>query len=401
MKAGEPSDPFLIEGFDRVAILLANDGSEPVTFTVEQQALPGWFPAMRETVPPGASKWTEWPENGMERSWARVVVDKDCAKATAFFSERDEDGRRPFTHEAAFPGLASADSAAYSAGLLHVGGKDEPVLHVAAATVSDGQVAEEGRYEMGADLKLRRVDDPAAHASLKQRAAIPEGALQADAASLIYLDEKGRRFRLPRGYAARQPELVPMRVCREVCTERDLFHAGGTFYELPAENAGGFAKIRPITTHRLRITDYCSWRGLLVLTGLAPGDPESPRVIVSDDKKARVWLGAVDELWQLGRPTGFGGPWKETPAKAGEPSDAYLANGFDRKSLALTHDAAGTVSITLQADFTGDGTWREYRKFSVPAGEVVAYEFPEAFAAYWLRFVADRDCRATANLSYR
>ena len=39
----------------------------------------------------------------------------------------------------------------------------------------------------------------------------------------------------------------------EVATERDLFNFGGTFYELPARNAQGFAKIRPIATHNLKI----------------------------------------------------------------------------------------------------------------------------------------------------
>ena len=57
--------------------------------------------------------------------------------------------------------------------------------------------------------------------------------------------------------------LGPERVDREVCTERDLFNCHGTFYELPAENAGGFAKVRPVTTHNRRVHDYCSYRGLL------------------------------------------------------------------------------------------------------------------------------------------
>ena len=35
-------------------------------------------------------------------------------------------------------------------------------------------------------------------------------------------------------------------ICREVATERDLLYVGGVFYELPADNAGGFAALRPI-----------------------------------------------------------------------------------------------------------------------------------------------------------
>ena len=35
-------------------------------------------------------------------------------------------------------------------------------------------------------------------------------------------------------------------ICREVATERDLLYVGGVFYEVPADNAGGFAVLRPI-----------------------------------------------------------------------------------------------------------------------------------------------------------
>lgn len=35
-------------------------------------------------------------------------------------------------------------------------------------------------------------------------------------------------------------------ICREVATERDLLYVGGVFYEVPADNAGGFAELRPI-----------------------------------------------------------------------------------------------------------------------------------------------------------
>lgn len=61
-----------------------------------------------------------------------------------------------------------------------------------------------------------------------------------------------------------------LRICREVATERDLFSCMGTFYELPAENADGYAKIRPVSTHNYRINDYASYRGMLVLTGVTP-----------------------------------------------------------------------------------------------------------------------------------
>ena len=52
---------------------------------------------------------------------------------------------------------------------------------------------------------------------------------------------------------------------------------------------------------------------------------------------ASVWVGAVDDLWSLGRPRGEGGPWKDAAVKAGEPSDPYLMTGYEKKSLTLSH----------------------------------------------------------------
>ena len=112
--------------------------------------------------------------------------------------------------------------------------------------------------------------------------AIPAPALTADAASVLYVDENGKRWRLPKGDAAfDQPgPLGAERLCREVCTERNLLNVHGTFYELPAENAGGFIKLRPIATHNRRIHDFASYRGLLVMSGVArrrEGRPHHPQ----------------------------------------------------------------------------------------------------------------------------
>ena len=113
------------------------------------------------------------------------------------------------------------------------------------------------------------------------------------------------RYRLPIGNLVylERPELLDLqRTSREVVTERDLFQCAGTFFELPARNAGGFSRIRPIATHPLFVQDYCSWRGLLVMTGMtASGEMSQSHVIRSADGLCAVWLGAVDDLWQLGQ----------------------------------------------------------------------------------------------------
>ena len=218
---------------------------------------------------------------------------------------------------------------------------------------------------------------------------------------MLVEDDTGRRWRLPRGDAAFDAPgaLGPERVDREVCTERDLFNCHGTFYELPAENAGGFAKIRPVTTHNRRVHDYCSYRGLLVMTGIAEG-VQSPRIVRSADGRAAVWVGVVDDLWELGRRRGTGGPWLETLVAPGVPSDPYLMTGYERKTLALRHDGPASVAIDAQIDVSGDGLWQTYRRFDVTAGKGLTYRFPDAFAACWIRFATMTECRATALLTY-
>lgn len=44
------------------------------------------------------------------------------------------------------------------------------------------------------------------------------------------------------------------------------------------------------------------------------------------------WFGKTDDLWQFGKPAGWGGVWWDTPVKAGESSDPYLMTGFDKDS---------------------------------------------------------------------
>jgi len=56
-------------------------------------------------------------------------------------------------------------------------------------------------------------------------------------------------------------------ICREVATERDLLYVGGVFYELPAENAGGFAVLRPIALAGEPVKTLEVDRGLIVVNG--------------------------------------------------------------------------------------------------------------------------------------
>ncbi|NDH95411.1 MAG: hypothetical protein EBZ13_12965 [Planctomycetia bacterium] len=253
-------------------------------------------------------------------------------------------------------------------------------------------------------------DDPAAASRLVNDVAQPADSYTVDAASVVLIED-GRRYRLPIGAKPQDLGAQPQpaagttnlagysrpRVCREVATERDLLSVAGTFYELPARNAGGVAKLRPICTHDLAIHDFCSHNGLLLLTGL-DADTATDRIIRSADGKAAVWAGVVDDLWQLGKPRGEGGPWRQTAVQAGVPSDPYLMTGYDQKQVTLSADKK--TELTLEVDLDGTGLWVPYRSFTVPAGETVQHTFPDGFSAYWIRGVSSQNATVSVSFIY-
>jgi hypothetical protein len=224
-----------------------------------------------------------------------------------------------------------------------------------------------------------------------------------DDASVI-IEEDGKVYRIPKNPLYQQEQtagagaktLGIARVCREVATERDLFNLQGTFYELPARNAQGFAKIRSIATHNLKIHDYASHFGLLFMTGL--NGKKGDRIITSSDGEASLWVGTIDDLWKLGKPRGVGGVWNKSPAKAGVPSDPYLMTGYDKKSARL--QSSVETQITLEVDVDGTQLWVPVKTFDLKAGEAVTYDFPEGFSAYWVRAISSQDATATVLFDY-
>ncbi|MCD6304237.1 MAG: hypothetical protein J7M21_04670, partial [Planctomycetes bacterium] len=210
---------------------------------------------------------------------------------------------------------------------------------------------------------------------------------------------RGRRWRLPKGDAAFDGPMPfgPARALREVQTERYLLNAHGTFYEIPRDT--GPAEMKPVCTHNRRIVDFCSWRGLLVISGTRGGAEPEGHYFASGDGHVGLWFGCVDDLWRLGRPTGRGGPWRDTPVEPGRPSDPYLMTNYDRKVVCLSHDARQAVTFTIEVDFDHAGWW-VYRAVTVRPGRTVTHEFPPGYGAHWVRLWADKRCRATATFVY-
>ncbi len=397
VKAGAPSDPFLFSGYDHRGLFLSQDSGRPVSVRLEVDvAGNGTWEKLRDVeVPATGSTFVSFsPEE--RGAWIRLTSTSDLKSATAAFFYRNNDART-ISASPIFDGLAKPGQP-FTAGVIRANGENKRKLTM-AAVATDGSPA--GYYEMDADLKLTKVTDAAAESFARKNTAIPAGILKSDAASVIFTDDKGKRWRLPKGDPAFDAyPLKDYRIDREVATERDLFNAHGSFYELPAENAGGFAKVRPVSTHNRFIHDYCSYRGLFVISGVATDAPaNNPHIIRSDDGKTALWAGAIDDVWQLGKPRGTGGPWKDTQVATDQPSDPYLMTAYDSKSLVLSADRK--VAVTAEVDLSGDGDWAIYQIFDLEAGVPQEHAFPEDFSAYWIRFKASAACKASALLDYR
>ncbi len=181
---------------------------------------------------------------------------------------------------------------------------------------------------------------------------------------------------------------------RHAVTERLLMDVHGIFYELPTLAYGGHVwGIKPICSHLRVVPDFCHWRGMFVMASDQidhdQGQPQSG-----------LWFGNIDDLYKMGKPTGWGGPWWETKVKADQPSDPFLMTGFDKKVVHLAHNLNATVMFTIEIDFLGNGTWKEYDKIAVHSSGYGHHEFPDGFSAHWVRVKTSHDCTATAYFFY-
>lgn len=402
IEAGESSEPFLFAGWPKRCAWIRNDGEQSVSFSFEtdQKGDESWESLRNVPVEAGSAALVEFPA-GARGEWIRVSTDLPTM-ATVHFYYADEEQRSASPDEI-FTGLAGVTDAGATGGLLYGLGDNRRALGISAAVYKGSERSETGYYELNAEMKLEAKDDPETLRFINEKFAVPEQVVKIDESSVLVEDDRGRRWRLPLGQEAYTGLIntASLRIAREVATERDLFNCHGTFYELPAENADGFAKIRPVTSHNFRINDYASYRGMLIMTGIDPEKgKDNPHVIISEDGQAAVWAGVIDDLWKMGKPTGRGGPWKNTPVKAGEPSDPYLIGFYDKRTLSLSHDQKEPLTFKIEADPTGHGPWMMYKEVTVAPGETFDYVFPDHFQARWIRFTANRSAVATAWLNY-
>ena len=183
---------------------------------------------------------------------------------------------------------------------------------------------------------------------------------------------------------------------REVETEHFLMDIHGLIYELqPIAFEDAIWGVKPVCNHLRIIPDFCSFRGLLALGG-NQNTPNNDNLRYQGQPQSGIWFGKTDDLWQWGKPAGWGGPWRKTNVRAGTPSDPFLMTGFTNKILHLKTDRPSNIRIEI--DFLGNGSWELYERVAVNG--YARHIFPVGFSAHWVRVTSSVSCSATAEFMY-
>lgn len=380
VKANVVSDAFLVNGFEKKVLHLAQQSAEAVRFTIQTDKNGNNIWENYKTITVAANKYQYFvfPAD-FKATWVRIITDKNCI-ASAFFHFT---GKMHKNEDPMFKALAGINEKVKVNDNLIRPSNYNKNLQVLNTTKSKKQYQE-------VDEKLSFLN-PAADstAQMEKLLAITKN-YSVDDASIIIKDKTGT-FRLPNGSA--EYELFPYRDKREVESERFMMNIQGTFYEVGRES--GFSAIRPVATHNKKITDFCTWRGLLVMSGTRQG--ANPDGHYFGNQANGLWYGGIDDLWKMGKPVGEGAVWKNTAVKANEPSLPYIMTGYDQKKVSLTADK--DAEITLEIDFDLSG-FHPYKTFSIKAGETINYTFPDGFSAHWVRAVANKNCQSTVMFTY-
>lgn len=401
LKSGTVSDPFSIADYTNRQLHLSHHSDQPKTFALEYDPTGkgAWKQLTELKVPAkGYKRYVLKPD--LKAEWIRIISRHNASDVTAYFHMGKGGGSS--VNKKMFSSLASPGSER-SVGLLRPKGNNSGVLQFAARKIKeDGSLKELGYYEIDEEMNFDKMEEDTTYQQLQTQARIQSPDFEVTTSSIVLKGENGIQYHLPRGDSAfdEPSEFGWPRTRREVVTERDLLNAHGTFYVLPRALSGGVSQIKPIATHNKQIVDYCSWRGLLVLSGCNLDKKGSKHFIKSNDGKAGLWFGDVDDLWKIGKPKGQGGPWKNSAVKARQPSDPYLMTGYDNKQVTLSHNYSGNVTFTLEIDVLGDGSWHKYKTITVKEGEKHKYKFPDGFSAHWVRLKTNHDCKATAWFVY-
>lgn len=394
--AGEISEPFLINGFERVCLHVEHRGGFdlPIEIQIDREGDGNWILA-RSLMVEKKTGAAFVVLSGLDAQWVRLVCNGAANDVTAYFQLSSAFQQR---HSSGlFEGLANVSKDRPAGGSLQLPIGDDMKLNV---------FNDLGQVQIDGDLRVHKVESTAADLKTRQQIAIEADSRVGvdEASAFVNLKEANNgwvKLRLPKGAARFDATVGKVRHIREVVTERTMLNLHGTFYELPRPKPGkflNFRQMKPISSHGKHIHDFCSWRGMLVLSGASP-DHDSNNVVRAGS--TAVWLGEVDDLWKFGKPVGTGGPWLNTVVKKGAASDPYLILGYEEKTISIQHTSESPIEFSIEVDAMGTGRFVEYFEIKVDAGDEFVHTFPKGFAAHWIRVVPGADTTATAQLDYR
>jgi hypothetical protein len=397
VKANEASLPYLFSSFDQRILHLSNHGDEAVEIKlqIDKQGDNNWKDHKTVEVPAKAYVYHIFDKNA-NAEWIRLVPIQSST-LTATFHYTDTDLRRPDEGKELFKGLAASN---YQGTVSHsklFPNQNNFNLTVYTGDVADGSFTEKKTYELNKyDFTYAEgLKDSTSKKALKNHVIY-----SVDEASIILKSEKFR-LRLPKGKGTYSPEAI--RNEREVESERVLANLHGTFYEIPLYKVGSeplYKMIRPVSTHNRQITDFATWNGLLLMSGIQLDNSNSEHIIKNKTEDAALWVGGIDDIWKFGKPVGEGGVWKNSAVKANEPSDIYLMTGYDHKTVTLTADK--DVEITLSVYHTHySNNPVVYKTFKLKANKAISHTFPSGYSVHWISAESNKDCNATAWFSYK
>lgn len=399
-EANQTSDQFLMAGFDHRMIHLYNAGIEPVTITmqIDENGDNNWKDLTTIDLDNEAYNYYIF-NTDLKAEWIRLRANK-TSKLTAAFHFTDANLKKQGESNNIFKGLADIDEMGEVSHAKLYSNKNNFNLSVFKGTIENGKFAQNGIYEFtksGFDFKVGLTDSTALRA-LKVKDIWME-----DDASVI-LKTKDGVLRLPKGSKHYKSKLQSgtTRVIREVESERELANICGTFFEVPLFKVGQeplYKMMRPVSTHHKQISDYNTWNGLLVMSGVNMKSDPSEHIYKSSDNLIGLWFGGIDDIWDFGKPVGEGGPWKNTVIKANELSDLYLMTGYDKKRIEIMADADVQISLYIRVNHYLNQPML-FKTFNLKANQKISYEFPAGFSAHWAQLKSDSDCKATAWFVY-
>lgn len=415
LSAQQISEPYLFAGFDQRMAHIINHSPQSLSLVVQidEKGNNQWSDLQTVRLEGNEYKNVIFPKE-MKGEWIRLKTLTDGKVTFALhYTTTNFVPKEKFSK--LFSGLAAVDATDEVLTAKLYSNRCNYNLSCYTSIVKDGKTTEKGEFEFGKfsfDFVPGIVDSLASRAlenryikQTNRKAQETKKASQkewwsVDNASVI-LHTSGGNLRLPKGNSAFDA-MKSARCIREVESERELANIHGTFYELPLFHVGKeplFRMMRPVSSHNYYIDDYTTWNGLLVLSGLKRNAETSNSVHLNPKRTAGVWFGSIDDLWKLGKPTGLGGPWMDTPVKGDVMSDPYLMTGYDRKALTLQTDREVKVTLWLTVSHYLKEKVK-YKEFTLKAGEKLDYTFPDGFSAHWVYFTTDKDCKATAQLLY-